>query len=272
MIKVNRKIINISLWSLMAVMMVVMLGFSEKEQQLQKCKGLRIRIADNTGNYFIEPKDIVDMLNSKAGKVKQTEMKNIDLTLLERIVYTNPYVAQAEVYATIDGYVNINVWQRNPVVRVVNFDNEHFYMDDQGGFMPVTSKFTSQVPVASGYIFDYSAQQNIGFAIPFSGDSTVKPILVQVNEIAHFLANNEFWDAQIEQIYVNENEEIELIPRVGNHAILIGTSNDLEMKMKNLYIFYTEGISKRGWDKYSLINLKYNNQVICTKSGNQISS
>ena len=144
--KINRKIVNVSLWSVMTLMLVVLLGFSGKEQKIRKCNGLRIKIADETGNYFIEPKDIVELLNTKAGKVKQLEMKDVNLSLLEKIVYTNAYVARAEVYATIDGYVNINVWQRNPLLRVVNFENEHFYIDDSGEFMPVTEKFTSAVP------------------------------------------------------------------------------------------------------------------------------
>jgi cell division protein FtsQ len=126
----NRKVLMGTLWSLGVVMLLVLLGFSHKEQQTQKCKGLKIKIADETGNYFIEPKDIVDVLNNTAGKIKQTEMQDIDLGRLEKIVYTNPFVAKAEVYSTIDGYVNIDLWQRNPVLRVINFDNEHFYIDD----------------------------------------------------------------------------------------------------------------------------------------------
>lgn len=266
MIKINRKVVSVSMWSLMSVALVVLLGFSDKEQQTQKCKGLKVIVADNSGNYFIEPQDIVDLLNTKAGKVKQREMMDINLSLLEKTVYTNPFVAKAEVYTTIDGFVNINVWQRNPVLRVVNFDNEHFYIDDEGGFMPVTEKFTSRVPVATGYIFDKYAQRSLDFAVPFLNDSASTPILVQLNEISEYLSQHEFWDAQIEQIYVNVDHEIELIPRVGNHSILIGNSDNLDLKMNNLYIFYTQGINKKGWENYSTINLKYNNQVICTKS------
>jgi cell division protein FtsQ len=131
--------------------------------------------------------------------------------------------------------------------------------------MPVTEKFTSAVPVASGYIFDKSAQQNLHLSVPFPGDSINKPVLVQLNEVALFLKNNDFWDSQIEQIYVNESNQLELVPRVGNHIILIGSSDDLAVKMNKLMIFYKEGINKTGWDKYSQINLKFKDQVICTK-------
>lgn len=266
MIKINKKVVFITLWSVCALGLIISLGFTESEQKEQTCKGLRIKIADQTGHYFIEPADILEVLNSKGGKIKGSAMRDINTGLLEKIVYTIPFIGKAEVYSTIDGYVNIDAWQRNPVLRIVNNDNEHFYIDDQGIFMPVTDKYSCQVIVATGNIFDDYAAQSLLYAVPFIKDSTSKPILVQLNEIALFLKQNEFWDAQIEQVYVNENSEIELIPRIGNHNILLGSSEDLQVKMDNLLIFYKEGINKAGWEKYLKINLKFKDQVICSKN------
>ena len=76
---------------------------------------------------------------------------------------------------------------------------------------------------------------------------------------------DEFWKAQIIQVKVLENGELELIPRVGNHTILLGTTDELELKFKKLKIFYEKGLSKTGWNEYSQINLKFDNQVVCTK-------
>lgn len=264
MIKINKKAVKIALQSVAVLALIISLGFSDKEQATLKCKGLKIRVADTTGNFFIEPADIVNVLNTRGSKIKGSEMHDINTGLLEKIVYTNPFVNKAEVYSTIDGYLNIDVWQRNPLIRVINRNNEHFYIDDQGNFMPVTNKFTSQIIVASGFIYDDYAERSLSYAVPFLIDSTVKPVIVQLNEIAAFLKKNVFWDAQIEQLYVNENSEIELIPRIGGQSILIGTSENLEEKLDNLYIFYTQGIKKTGWEKYSKINLKYKDQVICT--------
>jgi cell division protein FtsQ len=97
-------------------------------------------------------------------------------------------------------------------------------------------------------------------------DSTSKPVLEQVYEVAGFIQKDGFWSSQIEQIYVNEKFEIELVPRVGNHTILLGNSEDLENKMGNLLRFYQDGASKLGWQSYSKLNLKFANQVVCTKS------
>ena len=271
-LKLSKRVVQTTLWSLATVGLLVSLGFANREQGNMKCKGIKVTIADNTGNDFIEPNDILEVLNSKAKKIKGEAMDDINTGLLEKIVYSNAFVEKAEVFSTIDGFVNIQVWQRNPVMRIINNDNEHFYVDDNGSFMPVSDKFTRQVVVASGYIFDDFAEKSLKYAVPFTGDSLEKPILIQLNEIALYLNSNEFWDAAIEQIYVNEHSEIELVPRVGNHIILLGNSENLEEKMNNLLIFYTQATSKAGWEKYDVINLKFKDQVICNRRQGAIAS
>jgi cell division protein FtsQ len=46
---------------------------------------------------------------------------------------------------------------------------------------------------------------------------------------------------------------------------VFGTGDDIEIKFEKLMLFYKEGLSRVGWDKYSTINLKYKNQIVCTK-------
>lgn len=264
--KLNKNIAGIVLWSLAAILVVVSLGFSSKEQGMMPCKGLRINIADETGNFFIEPAGIRELLNTRGEKIKGLPMRDINMALLEKIVYTNPYVSKAEVYSSIDGYVTIDIWQRDPIMRIINNDNEHFYIDDQGVFMPVSDQFTKPVVVASGFIFDGYNQKALRFASAHPTDTAALPLLVQTNEVARYLCEFPFWDAQVEQIYVNLDNEIELIPRIGDHRILLGNTDNLDEKMNNLFIFYTEAMKKAGWDEYSVINLKYKGQVVCSRN------
>jgi cell division protein FtsQ len=72
-----------------------------------------------------------------------------------------------------------------------------------------------------------------------------------------------------EQIYVGDDFEIELIPKVGNHKILIGNIENLDDKFSRLLLFYKQGLMRKGWENYSVINLKFKNQVVCTKNIHQ---
>ena len=83
--------------------------------------------------------------------------------------------------------------------------------------------------------------------------------------LARYINKDDFWSAQIEQLYVNENGDIELIPRVGNQKIIFGDATQMKEKFNKLFILYTKGFDKTGWNNYSAINLKFNDQVVCTR-------
>lgn len=252
-------------WIFTMIAFIVFLGFADRSYNKRKSNGLRITVRDADVNYFIEPVDIEEVLNARGRKLRGMSMNDINIPMLENLVYTNQYVDRAEVYSTIDGYVNIDVWQRNPVVRIINSQNEHYYIDEAGEFMPVSTKYSKPVVVANGYIFDRYRQKSLDFASGFPGDSTEDPLLVQIYEVARFIRDDEFWNSQIEQIYVNESFDIELIPRVGDHRIIIGSSDGLMEKLEKLMVFYEKGVSRAGWNNYSEINLKYKDQVVCRK-------
>jgi cell division protein FtsQ len=91
-------------------------------------------------------------------------------------------------------------------------------------------------------------------------------ILDDIYALASYIQSDSVISGLITQAYVNSEREIELYPAVGNQKIIFGKAEDIAGKFEKLKIFYTEGMnSSNGWDKYSVINLKYKNQVVCTK-------
>ena len=78
-----------------------------------------------------------------------------------------------------------------------------------------------------------------------------------------YIENNEFWKAQISQIIVAKDGGIVLIPTIGTTRIDFGLATNIENKFKKLFIFYQKVIPNKGWNKYSWVQLKYKNQVIC---------
>ncbi|MCK4408307.1 MAG: hypothetical protein KAV44_11570, partial [Bacteroidales bacterium] len=157
----------------------------------------------------------------------------------------------------------IDVVQRKPVVRVITKSNQNFYIDVNGVLMPLNKNHVARVLIASG---------NIGNSLlppaklKLQTDSLDQnQVLFKIYSLAKFINNNKFLNAQIEQIYINKENCIELIPKVGKHLIIFGDIDNMEEKFENLIAFYKNGLSKVGWDKYKKINLKYKNQVVCTK-------
>jgi cell division protein FtsQ len=48
--------------------------------------------------------------------------------------------------------------------------------------------------------------------------------------------------------------------------VVFGSIENYEEKFRNLEAFYKKGLPVSGWNLYKEINLKYKNQIVCTKS------
>ena len=93
------------------------------------------------------------------------------------------------------------------------------------------------------------------------------------------LMGDDLWRNQIEQVNVLPDHGIELVPRVGDHIVYIGrlpeskNKNErkkiitefVNKKLNRLESFYKYGLSQAGWNKYSHIDLEFDNQIICKK-------
>ena len=135
--------------------------------------------------------------------------------------------------------------------------NVHFYIDGKGLKIPLSDNFTSKVLVANGFIDE-----------DFSGkvDTLSSKVAKDLYRMAFFIRKDTLWDNQIEQLFVDLKGDIEMVPRVGNHKIILGDADSLQTKFRNLLVFYKKAIPKVGWDTYKTINLKYANQIVCEKN------
>ncbi|MDR1880244.1 MAG: cell division protein FtsQ [Tannerellaceae bacterium] len=214
------------------------------------CRNFSVEVKDGADKRFVTEAEVAYLLKQANLYALGQPMKSINTHKIETALLKNEMIADVQAYKTPSGMVRLEVRQKIPVLRVIS-SRGNYYVDDKGGVMPVSSRYVAHLPIASGYVEKEWA-------------------VTDLYKFALFLQGNDFWNDQIEQIYVHPNREVELIPRVGNHRILLGTFDDFEEKLGNLKLFYEQAIPKVGWEKYSVINLKYRNQIVCTKKNKQI--
>jgi len=262
-----RRLSRISLRVLVAAAFLTSLGFTEHRRNEMLCREIIINVDDSDGNGFVRKDDIAQLILDKFGKLNGKELHSINISLLEKIIDGNPFVLKAQVFSTIDGKLVVEVKQRTPVVRVINAFNESFYIDDGGVLMPLSEKFSAHVPVANGNIFNRETEQRIRriTAGEINDTSFYPTLLEKIFMVSDYVRSHEFWNAQIEQVYINGEGEMELIPRVGNQTILFGDEKGMDEKFNKLYTFYKEGLSKTGWNQYKTINVTFKDQVVCSK-------
>ncbi|WP_029282992.1 hypothetical protein [Pedobacter sp. R20-19] len=241
-------------WLISLAGVVMLLSFINVKKQNVKCTDVKILIpgADN----FIEREEIDAILKEDQGVLLGRNLEQINIHKIEKKLQSNPYIAFAKVYVDMDGVLNIEVKQRQPIVRILNETGQDFYIDNDGLKMPTSSNFTANVLVATGHIAEVFGSRV---------DTLHTKLARDLYKTAQYIKKDTLWDAQIEQVVVDQQNDMELIPRVGNQRIILGNADSLEKKMNNLLIFYKKAMPQVGWEAYKTINIKYTNQIVCQK-------
>jgi cell division protein FtsQ len=249
----KRSILKILTWMLITAWFVVVMGFVSGEADKVVCTRIEVNISDTLQSRFVTEADVRQMLEQSGIPLQGYSMGEIQTRKLEALLEENPYISNAEVCKDISGRIEVLVDQRIPLIRVMPDGEPGFYLDREGYVLPLSSRYTAQTILVTGHVDVPDGEQ-------LSED--------QGNDVLQFslyLAEHPLWSAQIVQVYVNQSGEYELIPRVGGHLILFGDLDQWERKLRNLELLYRQGLSKYGWNTYETINLKYTNQVICSK-------
>jgi len=219
-------------------------------------------------NYFIDAADVKESVYDLGYRKDSTRLNEIDPGHIEFLITNHPFIEDAEVYKELNGDLHVDVKVRKPIVRVFNDLGSSVYIDQYGMIMPLSKHYTARAPIANGNI-TLMVQLYIGKNVDELPKLTEHPdaqTLLEIYNAASVIGAHEFWSAQFNQFYVNQNSELELIPRVGDHRVIIGTTKNLDKKLNKLWHFYQKGLNRTGWNEYETINLKYANQVVCTKS------
>lgn len=219
--------------------------FFKDIKQDEVCRDLVVVVKDSLDKHFVTTADLLSSLKqAKLNPIGQP-MGSVNTHKIETELLKNEMIASVEAYKTPSATIMLEVKQKMPILRVIGARG-NFYVDSKGSTMPVSRRYVAHVPLASGYIEKELATTDL-------------------YDFALFLHKNEFWNNQIEQIYIYPNKEAVLVPRVGEHRILLGTLDGFREKLDNLQLFYEQAIPKMGWEKYSIINLKFKDQIVCTK-------
>lgn len=258
-----KRILKISVMVLLVMGTLFLLSFADQKHQVNRYQSFSISILNASEHDLISEKEIRDIVTERFGKIEGTMITLINLNELETMIRNNPYVATCEVYQTISGELNMIVTVRSPLVRVMNDSGQQYYIDQMGYIVPVTFAHPSHVPIASGNISDRYVMIGQGErALASLPDSSV---LRQIYPVALVISRDDFLKSFIDQIFINDQKEIELVPKMGKQQILFGSSENARQKLDNLKAFYTKIMNKMDWNTYKIINIKYNNQVVCSK-------
>ena len=231
---------------------------NSEEQGLKTCAGVRVEYEDDF--VFVSQEDIEGYLRSDYGHIIGQRLDSVDLIKVEEILDAKSAVFKAEAYTTPDGYLNVRIRQREPVVRFQK-GSYGFYADGRGFIFPLQSNYTSRVPIIDGNI-------PLDVAAGYKGEPGTdreKEWLASAIRLVNFIKESRTWSENISQMTVNADGDIVMVPREGKEKFIFGGPEDPEAKFSRIERYYNTIAPARGKDTYSKVIVKYDGQIVCRK-------
>lgn len=225
---------------------------ASKIQKTEKLKGVFLRVKNEEQYQFLDKNALLKVVKEKAGLVvNETNIGSIDLKEIEQEVYKNPWVAEAQVY--IDNQRNMHIYatQHTPAARVFFENGQSYYLNNGLKLLPTSDKFTYYTTVVT----------NVPW---FNSDSMNLSARAKIVSLVKTIEADSFWNAQVEQIAMTPDMEFEIYPVLGTHKIVFGDTAMATRKFENLFGFYKNILNKIGWDKYQVLDARFNDQVVAS--------
>ena len=242
---------------LLALSCAAIFGMNGRRISQLTCAGVRVEFKDDFN--FITSKDIEGYLNKEYGAYVGQRLDSVDLEKVESILDNKSAILKAEAYTTPDGFLNVEIRQREPVVRFQKGDNG-FYADERGFIFPLQRNYTSMVPIIDGEV-----PLNVGRGYKGAPKTEAeKKWLSETLGLVNYMTGT-VWAENISQITVRGNGDLVLIPREGKERFIFGQPSDFEAKFDRIGLYYTTILPEKGNGYYTTVNIKNNGQIVCRK-------
>lgn len=234
---------------LFGLIVYLVLAFTDFTRRVDTsvCEGLDIAVADSNHAGFITSAEVERILKQDKLDPRGKTMAFVNCKQIEAALLKNPFIKEVVCYKTAGNHISLILTQRRPLLRIVPRDGEDYYIDERG-YVMAPHGYVADLAVATGNIDK-----------KFAGK--------QLAELGRFLQGDAFWNDQVEQINVDDEQKIDIVPRVGDQVIHLGSADSIPKKFRNLMAFYEKVMPEVGWNKYERIDIGNPSQIVCLKRG-----
>ena len=250
------RILFFAAWLVVIAGITVLLVAANKKHAQKTCREIKVAIKGSGENYYVEAADIIRLMEkANKGKLVNRPIHEISPSVLEEGIEKHKWIRDAELYFDREDVLHVLVNEREPVARVMDVNGGSFYIDSSGHRMPLLEEVTARLPVFTGFTPAKKLNRK---------DSA---LLHQLKNIAVYIYNNSFWNAQTGQVDIAGDGKFEIIPVIGDHVIRLGSGEAIEAKLDKTLLFYRQVLSKTGFNKYSVLDVQFEGQVVGVHRG-----
>jgi cell division protein FtsQ len=231
-------------WALSLGALAATLGFSYSGSTTAVVQSMHYQLNDEGIGFLVIQDDLEKVVIKAQGECVGLPVQSINTGLLEERIEAHPLVENAEVFSTLNGEVFIDVTQRRPVARIFESNGKSYYLDNSGLPFPLSPRHSAAVPL-----------------VLLDG----KRLNTRISHrILSAWENNEVLQGTLTALRTGSTG-IELELRNLKPTLILGDTTQLDNKMKTLEAFLNKGPSMETLNQYLTIDLRYNQQAVCTK-------
>lgn len=189
------------------------------------------------------------LLSNELSNYENKKIKDLNLLDIEAVLENSPWIGRAEAYIDNNKMLQLEIYQNVPVARIFTQSGEHYFIDTARNVLPTNVILPVTIPVFTN--------------VPqLSNDEQSEKYKSNIAYLGALIAADTFWNAQITQIQMLQNGTFEMMTLMGNQRIKFGDTVNAKSKLDNLFVFYNKALTKLGWDRYQVIDIRYNNQIV----------
>jgi cell division protein FtsQ len=205
-------------------------------------KAVVVFVGDNAP--FVDQETVNKLLIENNRDAKSIGKDKLDLNRLEKALNAQEMVEKSDVFVSIDGVLKAVVKQKTPIARVFDGDNS-FYIDYEGNTMPLSANFTARVPLVSGEINKKNSEE--------------------LADLFRIIYDDAFLKKNIIGVQIMPNGSLKMLNRNYNYQIDFGGTVRMKAKFNNYIAFFQKAVLDSSLYKYKKIDLRFAQQVVCTK-------
>lgn len=231
---------------LLALPAMLVFTAADRATHTVPCRALEMEVDQVDGMYFVDAPTL-HALVSERYTLHDQPLAELPLNDIHATLMAQHGVADCQIAPTLGGTLKIQVTQQRPLARVWMPDTV-LYLDDRGRALPLSSRYTAEVPIVH--------------AMTLESARAATPLL-------EIMDRSPFWNAFIDQIEVDAEGHLSFRPRVADVVVELGapdsSSHRLNDQLTKLRAFYSELIQRGDLRQYRTIRLQYDGQLIAAK-------
>ena len=237
---------------LLILVLFFVMAFASIKQQKKVVKNIFVEINSQDDIYFIDEQTVLKLATlEERDPLLGRNSSEVNLREIEQRIKINKFAHQVHAYKDIKGDLYINVKQSLPIARLIS-QNYQGYISDKGFLLPLSNQYTPRTLIVTGQGVDRLCVKEVyNDSIALSYFNLIKRIY-----------EDTFLRTLFHMVDIQLNGEISLYPVIGKQVFLFGYPDAIDEKIQKIKIYFYKIAPSIGWNKYTYVNVKFNNQII----------